>query len=741
MTDLREGHGLEIIYKNRSRKKDGTEIRGGGVAMVYDKTKIDLRPFPIKKTTLEILVATGKIPKVQRKMALICAYIPPNSTAKSYKATFKLISDTIQTLKAKLKEPLILVGGDFNRFDVRPWVESFEDVSVLDTGITCNNASLDKIATNIQECKTSIRQPLSCDASSQTSDHSVILLEADLQENHRFSKRVIHRRKFTEEGLQTFGKLLLNVDWVSEYKTVEDDADLQVRVMDRILEKISEQSFKMRRVVIKSTDAPWMNPHLQRKIYLRKKSYKKNGDSSRWRKKKAAVKTMIKKAKAEYWSREEEKLKQLGSHNKAYRAIQCLKSHDRPKNWEINELNPQMSDAELAEDLALFFNRISHEFTPLDGTEVEEDDSEPVFLQPHEVSAHLRSFKKPKSTVAGDVFPKCVSTYHDILAIPLTKIFNTIIATKRWPQTWKLETTTVIPKTSTASTYGECRNLSCTPLFSKVMESFLMDRIYSEVQIDAAQYGGIKKCGADHFLTQSWDHILRSLDDNRASVNLITIDYAKAFNRMSHQECLKAFKRKGTTKTTLGLIAAFLTDRSMMVKVGEATSTKKQIFGGSPQGCVSANSLFCATIEALQSGQLEQGNSTNNNVFIKNKDDNYTLYAGDTILFDIPSVDASPEYAVPFEHNGSGFSRSHYEDQSDLEHQIVTHTPIQRPMAGRRKLNKIWDTFDASTSFRPNISDFERLGGAPLGWKGEEFWLLKYIDDGLGGEKLYNLHA
>ena len=216
------------------------------------------------------------------------------------------------------------------------------------------------------------------------------------------------------------------------------------------------------------------------------------------------------------------------------------------------------------------------------------------------VSGRLRTFKKPKSMVKGDLFPQCVTKFCDQIAMPLCKKFNTIIATKRWPAKWKMETTTIIPKSSTANNYDKCRNLACTPLFSKVMESFLMDRINAEVKIDGSQYGGIKRCGTEHFLTQAWDNILGGLEDNRTSINLISIDYAKAYNRMSHQHCLDAFKRKRASQATLGLICAFLTGRKMQVKVGETLSALLDICDGSPQGCVSVNALFCATIEALQ---------------------------------------------------------------------------------------------------------------------------------------------
>ena len=44
------------------------------------------------------------------------------------------------------------------------------------------------------------------------------------------------------------------------------------------------------------------------------------------------------------------------------------------------------------------------------------------------------------------------------------------------------------------------------------------------------QYGGIKGIGADHFLIGTWQAILEPLEDQRAAVSLLSIDFEKAFN-------------------------------------------------------------------------------------------------------------------------------------------------------------------------------------------------------------------
>ena len=63
-SDLKLGHGLEIIAKNRPMKKGNIELNGGGAAIIFDPSKIHLKPLSLKKNNHEIVAATGKLPNL-----------------------------------------------------------------------------------------------------------------------------------------------------------------------------------------------------------------------------------------------------------------------------------------------------------------------------------------------------------------------------------------------------------------------------------------------------------------------------------------------------------------------------------------------------------------------------------------------------------------------------------------------------------------------------------------------------
>ena len=61
----------------------------------------------------------------------------------------------------------------------------------------------------------------------------------------------------------------------------------------------------------------------------------------------------------------------------------------------------------------------------------------------------------------------------------------------------------------------------------------------------------------DHFLIETFDEIMTSLEDNRASVNLMSIDFEKVFNHMCHSACLDALTNLGAAEEDVQLVGAF----------------------------------------------------------------------------------------------------------------------------------------------------------------------------------------
>ena len=136
-------------------------------------------------------------------------------------------------------------------------------------------------------------------------------------------------------------------------------------------------------------------------------------------------------------------------------------------------------------------------------------------------------------------------------------------------------------------------------LASKMRESYVLDWLKAETRIRSNQFGGVKGLGTDHALFLIWQTILENLDDYRAATVVTSLAYSKAFNRMS------SLARKGASTGTIALIATFLTNRTMSIRVGSEYSTPKAVCGGCPQGSILDVFLFSATIDNIESGCVD----------------------------------------------------------------------------------------------------------------------------------------
>ena len=214
-------------------------------------------------------------------------------------------------------------------------------------------------------------------------------------------------------------------------------------------------------------------------------------------------------------------------------------------------------------------------------------------------------FRKPKSIVKYNIFPSLVTAAALYLAAPLCNIYNTMTTTGQWPSKRKEEFVTSIPEKAVPEGLDDLCNISCTALFSKVYESFVLEWMCGQIGMRENQMGGMKGAGTEHYLVLLWQQVLKNLEDSRAASLLMSIDYSKAFNRLDFGHCLRALARKGASTEVIGIVASFLTSRMMAVKVGQAFSSPRIVLGGVPQGSILGVFLFNATTDSFEAGSKD----------------------------------------------------------------------------------------------------------------------------------------
>ena len=141
-------------------------------------------------------------------------------------------------------------------------------------------------------------------------------------------------------------------------------------------------------------------------IAARKGIYGREGRSRKWRRLKRVIEASIKKKRDTYLESQRNVLLVDDARRNYFRNVKAFKSKDRPRPFDVRSIFPGKSDAEVADALAIYFNRISSEFEPLEPADIPRTYSRNLpKLAPFMVAGRIRAFKKPKSMVKGDIFP------------------------------------------------------------------------------------------------------------------------------------------------------------------------------------------------------------------------------------------------------------------------------------------------------------------------------------------------
>lgn len=589
VADLEASEAISMITKCRRR-------RGGGVAICFDQTKVNLKRFPCP-SEFEIVCASGYSNCNKRPLFVVSYYIPPSTKAEQFGAIAKTIEDMISSAKIKLQDPMIFIAGDANNRPVGKFHEDFPDVNPIACPASRGPAALLQFSTNLPSpADTLLLDPL-VDRDGVASDHKVVFFRFDLPKQDCFIKRKISYRTYTQDGAERFGSLLLSTDW----RTIETgNSSSSCRIFSDILAAYTDQCFPLKTRTVKSNDLPWANRKFKRKKKQRNRCFKSEGRSVRWKSLKRETDKILLEEKVKFLERFKEKSVKDGSSKYFFHAVKALSTRNAPKQWKLMDMFPGKTEQEAVDTTADFFNKISREYTPIPRPPLDAASSFRK-IEAYEISARLKSIKKPKGLLEGDIDPRLNNLYSDLLAAPLAYIYDLVSSTCEWPDIWKSERVTVIPKTSCPGSLNQLRNLSCTPVYSKLLESFILEELKKHVKLSEVQYGGLKGCGVNHFLVETWDQVLSNLEDHRAATNLVSIDFEKAFNRMDHGVCLEDLKAKGCPPGVCGMVAAFLHGRTMSVKYNGTNSMSLPVSGGSPQGSILGNYLFCVTVDSLSS--------------------------------------------------------------------------------------------------------------------------------------------
>ena len=350
LLDLQSAENISLITKNRCS-------RGSGVAVAYRSNQINMKEFKLHNNNFEIVCAVGSSGTTKRKIAVLSIYIPPRQKVATTAKLKECVSDGISKLKTIFDNPLIIIGGDTNNRRLAAILEDHADLAVVQAPATRLGAKLDETVCNflqnVKQC--SVAAPLETESGTR-SDHGIVLVKAELDNHHHFSKRSFIYRPITEAGKEKIVRAVALQDWAG---VCRGDASESAEALRVCLDELIADCFPAVTVRIKSSDHPWITKAVKKQIRRRKRVFAREGRSEKWKKLKKETEELIKKKKAEYFEKIKQKTLNARNAKAYYIAVKMLNCKEVPEVWNVRVLFPGKTDGEIATILADYFNRIS----------------------------------------------------------------------------------------------------------------------------------------------------------------------------------------------------------------------------------------------------------------------------------------------------------------------------------------------------------------------------------------------
>ena len=459
------------------------------------------------------------------------------------------------------------------------------------------NNTIDVIHTNIPSLivESLVLPPLQAN-SGAFSDHRCVFAAAKFPEVRKFDWVMRWRRTRTRLQEEAFSRELKNWDWIGLKD--EECVDWKASILEEVIAVLTERHFPFVRVRKRSNESPWITRHIRRLWKIKIRVYKKAGQCDKWWEIDRRLQELISNSREAFI----EKMLEEGNSGKSfYAATRKLASATPNQQWSVKDVFPGKDAVEVCNEVLKYFAGIAAS---------EGGPSPPVHtvpgglvpFSPERTEKLLKAAKKTNSMVKGDPLPNLVRTFPMSFALPVACIYEAVNTSGKWPRLWKREHLTIIHKVPNPTDLSECRNISCTSLFSKVLEGEVLAKLRSELVPDPHQYGGTPKCGTEHMLIDMWKCVLSALEGGTDAAVLLGVDYEKAFNRMDHGVCLRKLKELGASGGSLALVKAFLEDRCMTITIDGHSSVPVEIKKGSPQGSVLGCLLYCVSTQRLTAG-------------------------------------------------------------------------------------------------------------------------------------------